>query len=36
MKLFTLDDKLIIRKAGVLTKQDKSAVFSALKQLFNL
>ena len=36
MKLFTLDDKLIIRKAGVLAKQDKSAVFSALQKLFNM
>ena len=36
MKLFTLDDKLVIRKAGVLAKQDKSAVSSALQQLFGM
>ena len=36
MKLFTLDDKLVIRKAGTLAKQDKSAVSSALKQLLGL
>lgn len=36
MKLFTLDDKLIIRRAGVLANQDKSAVFLALQQLFDM
>jgi len=36
MKLFTLDDKLVIRKAGVLAKQDKSAVSSVLQQLFGM
>ena len=36
MKLFTLDDKLVIRKAGVLAKQDISTVSSALQQLFVL
>ena len=36
MKLFTLDDKLVIRKAGVLAKQDCSAVSTALRQLLNM
>lgn len=36
MKLFTLDDKLIIRKAGALTKQDRSAVSTALRRLLNM
>ena len=36
MKLFTLDDKLVIRKAGVLAKQDISTVSSSLQQLFVL
>lgn len=34
MKLFTLDDKLIIRKAGALAQQDRASVSVALKQLF--
>lgn len=33
MKLFTLDDKLIIRKAGTLDKKDQSAVVNALQRL---
>ena len=36
MKLFTLDDKLVIRKAGVLDKNDRSAVSSALQTLFDM
>jgi mRNA interferase MazF len=36
MKLFTLDDKLVIRKAGALAKQDRSAVSIALRQLLNM
>lgn len=36
MKLFTLDDRLVIRKAGVLSKIDKLAVLDTLHQLFNL
>jgi mRNA interferase MazF len=33
MKLFTLDDRLIIRKAGVLGKTDTRAVKTALQKL---
>jgi len=36
MKLFTLDDKLVIRKAGALTKDDRSEVSAALSLLFKL
>lgn len=36
MKLFTLDDNLVIRKAGALARRDRSAVSDALKQLLNL
>jgi mRNA interferase MazF len=36
MKLFTLDDKLVIRKAGRLTEHDQSAVSATLHLLFNL
>lgn len=36
MKLFTLDDKLVIRKAGALAKDDWSEVSAALSQLFKL
>ncbi|MCF6353908.1 MAG: type II toxin-antitoxin system PemK/MazF family toxin [Candidatus Polarisedimenticolaceae bacterium] len=36
MKLFTLDNKLIIRKAGALAKQDRHAVSTALRQLLNM
>ena len=35
MKLFTLDDRLIVRKAGVLHHKDIKAVSAALKQLFS-
>ena len=33
MKLFTLDDRLIIRKAGELGDKDREAVTEALRQL---
>jgi len=36
MKIFTLDDRLVIRKAGVLAKHDQSAVSTALHQLLRL
>ena len=36
MKLFTLDNKLVIRKAGALSTQDRSAVSTALRQLLNM
>ena len=36
MKLFTLDDKLVIRKAGALAKKDCSAVSTALRQLLSM
>lgn len=36
MKLFTLDDKLVIRKAGMLAEQDRSAVSTALRQLLDM
>jgi len=36
MKLFTLDDQLVIRKAGALSKTDTLAVVDTLQQLFNL
>jgi len=36
MKVFTLDDQLVIRKAGVLSKKDTLAVLDTLQQLFNL
>lgn len=36
MKLFTLDDQLIIRKAGALSSQDQKRVSSSLKDLFSL
>lgn len=36
MKLFTLDDKLVIRKAGMLAEQDRSAVSTILRQLLNM
>lgn len=36
MKLFTLDNKLVIRKAGVLAKQDRSAVSATLRRLLNM
>lgn len=34
MKLFTLDDQLVIRKAGVLVKSDRENVVATLRQLF--
>jgi len=36
MKLFTLDDKLVIRKIGALAIQDRSAVSAALRRLLNM
>ena len=36
MKLFTLDDRLVVRKAGALAKQDCSAVSTALRELLNI
>ncbi len=36
MKLFTLDDQLVIRKAGALAKQDQSAVSTAIHQLLTM
>ena len=36
MKLFTLDQQLIIRKAGKLSPTDQSKVIEALHQLLNL
>jgi len=36
MKLFTLDDRLVIRKAGVLSINDQAAVSIALQQLLCL
>ena len=33
MKLFTLDDKFIIRKAGTLGRRDREAVVNALQRL---
>jgi mRNA interferase MazF len=36
MKLFTLDNRLIIRKAGILAKTDQQAVEVAFMQLFDL
>lgn len=35
MKLFTLDDRLIVRKVGVLHHKDIKAVSAVLKQLFS-
>ncbi|MGH8337591.1 MAG: type II toxin-antitoxin system PemK/MazF family toxin, partial [Gammaproteobacteria bacterium] len=34
MKLFTLDDRLILRKLGALSDKDATAVATALKKLF--
>jgi mRNA interferase MazF len=34
MKLFTLDNRLILRKAGALAANDVRAVASSLKKLF--
>ena len=36
MKLFTLDDRLVIRKAGALAETDRRAVLAALRKLFHL
>ncbi len=36
MKLFTLDDQPVIRKAGVLADRDRNAVIDALKRLLRL
>ena len=36
MKLFTLDEQLIIRKAGALERKDQEKVSEALHQLLNL
>ncbi|MCB2264195.1 MAG: type II toxin-antitoxin system PemK/MazF family toxin [Candidatus Thiosymbion ectosymbiont of Robbea hypermnestra] len=36
MKLFTLDHKLVIRKAGTLAHNDRKRVIAALRQLFDL
>lgn len=36
MKLFTLDDALVVRRIGTLSEVDKTAVQAALQQLFNL
>ena len=36
MKLFTLDDKLAVRKAGELGKSDRSAVSNVVRQLLRL
>jgi mRNA interferase MazF len=34
MKLFTLDNQLVIRKAGVLAEKDRGSVTKALSRLF--
>jgi len=36
MKLFTLDDQLVIRKAGTLAKNDRRGAVTALRRLLNL
>ncbi len=36
MKLFTLDNRLIIRKAGILAYNDQQAVITAFNQLFDV
>ncbi len=36
MKLFTLDDQLVIRKAGALAETDRKGVVATLRQLLNL
>lgn len=36
MKLFTLDDTLVIKKIGKLGKRDRDLVQKSLQQLFNL
>lgn len=36
MKLFTLDDQLVIRKAGALAENDRKSVVAALRELLSL
>ena len=36
MKLFTLDERLIIRRAGSLAEQDKKLIKKAIQQLINV
>ena len=36
MKIFTLDDRLVIRKAGSLAKHDQANVITAIHKLFKL
>ena len=36
MKLFTLDDRLIIRKAGQLNRQDRKTTAKVLRKLFDI
>jgi mRNA interferase MazF len=36
MKLFTLDNRLIIRKAGILADSDQQAAIKAFNQLFDV
>ena len=36
MKLFTLDDQLVIRRAGVLAENDRRSVAATLQQLLSL
>lgn len=36
MKLFTLDDQLVVRKAGTLAENDRKVVIATLRQLFCL
>jgi hypothetical protein len=36
MKLFTLDDILVVRRIGILSSTDKNEVQNKLKQLFVL
>ena len=36
MKLFTLDDRLVLRRAGALAENDKEAVISSLLKLLRL
>ncbi|TRW92910.1 type II toxin-antitoxin system PemK/MazF family toxin [Candidatus Methylobacter oryzae] len=36
MKLFTLDNRLIIRKAGILANSDQQAVTKAFSKLFDI
>ena len=36
MKLFTLDDKLVMRRAGTLARQDRMRVSATLRKLFKV